>query len=405
MTSIRQLWMGYTRDGGRAELEVGSPGNKVLLLGSRAADLALITALSAKEADASPLVLDLDGSVARSLSGHLDTFDYRSFLYDSFRLEEPDAWHSQMAAGAYTQALDLTSEEEAILNAAMQVVASDSTLLSPISLHDVMGKVEGFRGFYVDKLNGRIGALRLFDAVEDRSFEQLMAGNLIVDFHLAPYPLAAELAAALFLAKLLAMTHSKGQPSMFLLLTEAHRMFKASPRQAHSNRLLSCILDWPVTVAMSTRQPALLSPILLQSCPVRVYSSDAWHSLSRHGRSVLAGTFVLHDQRNERNQSFVPRRVAVKTADYVRSRAGRYPMPELTKSILDVVERFPLSTPESVVQYVAPDFLHADVNVALASLERGGCLILEPKDSGSGPKVFAYTLSEKGRGLLKELRG
>ena len=44
-------------------------------------------------------------------------------------------------------ALDLSSEEEAIVNPAIQVAASDCTLLSPVSLHDVMGKVEGFRRF------------------------------------------------------------------------------------------------------------------------------------------------------------------------------------------------------------------------------------------------------------------
>ena len=101
----------------------------------------------------------LFGVSPRSLSGHFDTYDYRALLYDSFRLTEPEAWHSQLAAAAYTAALDLSSEEEAIINSAMQVVASDGTLLSPVSLHDVMGKVEGFRGLYVDKLSGRIGSL------------------------------------------------------------------------------------------------------------------------------------------------------------------------------------------------------------------------------------------------------
>ena len=139
MASVQQLWVGYTPDGCRATLEIGKPGSNILLLGSKAHSLAILAALSAKEAGAAPVVFDLDGSVARSLSGHLETYDYRSFLYDSFRLEEPEAWHAQLAAAAYAQALDLSSEEEAIMNAAMQVVASDSTLLSPISLHDVMG--------------------------------------------------------------------------------------------------------------------------------------------------------------------------------------------------------------------------------------------------------------------------
>lgn len=404
MSSARQLWFGYAHDGRRAALDLGGPGSKVLLLGSRAQDLAAIAAVSAKEAGASPVILDLDGSLANSLSGYFDTYDYHSFLYDSFRLEEPEAWHSQLAAAAYTVALDLSSEEEAIINSAMQVVASDGTLLSPVSLHDVLGKVEGFRGFYVDKLNGKIGALRLFDAVDDQSFERLMQGDLTVDFHLAPYPQAAELAVALFLAKALAIAHSKGQSAGFLLLTEAHRVFRASPRPAHSNRLLSHLLEWRATTVISSEQEPSLNPLLLQSCPVRVYSSDAWHSQPRQVQSVLSGSFVLHDRRSERKQSFVPRRIPTKTADYAPARAGRHQAPELTMLILEEADRYPLSTPESMVQYIGPEFLPADVSATLARLEKQGCLIVEPKDSGSGPKVFSYTLSEKGRRLLEELR-
>jgi len=405
MSAVQRLWMGYSHDGGLAYLDVGNPGSKVLILGARAPDLARLAALSAKEAGAAPIVFDLDGSVGRNLSGYFDTYDYRSFLYDSFRLEEPESWHSQLAAAAYSQALDLSSEEEAIINAAMQMVASESTLLSPISLLDVMGKVEGFRGFYVDRLSGRIGALRLFDAVEDRDFARLTNGNLIVDFHLAPYPLAAELAASLFLAKVLAVAHAKGGLSRFLMITEAHRVFRSSPKPAHSNRLLTQLLEWPATTVLSTGQQVSLSPLLVQACPIRVYSSDAWHSLPRQTQCILAGSFVLHDRRSGRRQSFVPRRVLSKNADYALAQAGKYPAPELTLGVLDMVERFPLSTPESVVQYVSPDFLPADISATLTGLEKQGCLILEPKDSGSGPKVFAFTLSEKGRGLLKELRG
>jgi len=96
--------------------------------------------------------------------------------------------------------------------------------------------------------------------------------------------------------------------------------------------------------------------------------------------------------------------LAAVTAGYAPGRAGKYPTPDLTRLILEEVERFPLSTPESVVQYISPDFLAADVEAALAGLERQGCIILEPKESGAGPKVFAYTLSDKGRNLLVELR-
>jgi len=405
MSPVSPLWFGYAHNGGRATLDIDGHGTKVLLLGSRAGDLAALAVLSAKEAGASPIVFDLDGSLANSLSGYLDTYDYHSFLYDSFRLEEPESWHCQLAAAAYTVALDLSAEEEAIMNSAMQVVASDGTLLSPVSLHDVLGKVEGFRGFYVDKLSGKIGVLRLFDSVDDEGFERMMRGDLIVDFHRSPYPQAAELSMALFIAKILAIAHSKGQDDAFLLVTEGHRLFKASPRPAHSNRLLTHLLDWRATAVFSSAQQQSLNPLLMQACSVRVYSSEAWHSQPGRVQGVLSGSFVLHDRRSNRTKTFVPRRIPTKTAQYAPAGAGRFVTPELTKLILEEVGRFPLCTPESLVQYITPDFLPADVASAVSGLEKQGCLVLEPKESGSGPRVFAYTLSEKGRKLLEELRG
>ena len=404
MSSVEKLWMGYCRNGEKAKLDVGSPGSKVLLLGSRSDHLAFLTSISAREAGAKPILLDLNGSLANRLSGHFDTFDYRTFLFDAFRLEEPEPWHSQMAAAAYAVALDLSSEEEAIIDSAMQVVATEGAMLSPISIYDVLGKVEGFRGFYVDKLKGRIGSLRHFDAVDDQKFARMVKGDIVLDFHRAPYPQAAELAAALFLAKMLAMSHSSGDNLAFILLTEAHRVFRASPKPAHTNRLLSHLLGWPAAVVLSSEQHESLSPILLQSCPVRVYSSDAWHSQHRQVETILSSTFVVHDRRNDRRVNFIPRRVVVKTADYAPAGASKLPTPDLTKMILEEVDRFPLSTPESMVQYIASEFLPSDVSSALTGLENQGFLILEPKESGSGPKVFCYTLAEKGRRLLQELR-
>ncbi|HEV2137563.1 MAG TPA: PadR family transcriptional regulator [Nitrososphaerales archaeon] len=403
MSSAQELWMGYRRDGERAILDVGGPGNKILLLGSRSGVLSALASISAKEAGARPILFDLDGSLANRLSGHFDTFDYRSFLYDAFRLEEPEPWHSQLAAAAYAAALDLSSEEEAIINSAMQVVATEGAMLSPVSLYDVLGKVEGFRGFYVDKLRGRIGSLRHFDAVDDQKFAKVK-GDIIMDFHRAPYPQVAELAAALFLSKLLTAAHASGNNGSFVLVTEAHRVFRGSPKPALANRLLSLLLEWSASVVFSSDQPDSLSPLLLRSCPVRIYSSDTWHSQRKPVENILSSTFVVHDKRNNSRENFVPRRVVVKTADYAPAGASKLPTPDLTKMVLEEVDRYTLSTPESIVQYIAPEFLSSDVVAALAGLENQGFLILEPKESGSGPEVFCYTLTDKGRRLLKELR-
>ena len=404
MSSGQQLWLGYAYDGRRAVLDLCGPGSIVLLLVSRTSDLAALVALSSKEAGVLPVILDLDGSVAHRLSGYFDTYDYRSFLFDAFRLAEPAAWHSQLAAAAYAVALDLSTEEEAIINSATQVVASDGSMLSPVSLRDVMGKVEGFRGFYVDKLNGRISSLRLLDAVEDEDFGRLSSGNLVIDFHGAPYPQAAELAAALFLAKELTLAHAEGLGNPSLLITGAHRLFKSHANPARSDRLLGHLLGWQPALFLSTENPHWLAPLLLRSCPVRVYSSDAWHSLPSQEHSVLQGVFVADDARSKLRQTFIPRRVPSKPGEYASPAIARNPSPELSRLILEEVERFPLCTPSSVVQYLSPEYLPADIRSALSSLERQGALILEPREADGGPRIFSYTISDRGRRLLGALR-
>ena len=72
--------------------------------------------------------------------------------------------------------------------------------------------------------------------------------------------------------------------------------------------------------------------------------------------------------------------------------------------VLDSVEKFPLSTPESVVNYLSADFLPADISGALDALQRQKALVLEPKDTGGGPRVFCLTVTQEGKKLLQELK-
>jgi hypothetical protein len=402
MSTVQKLWVGYRRAGGRATLELGSPGSRVLLLGSRSNDIAALSGLSAKEAGAQPIILDLGGSLSNRVSGYFDTFDYRSFLYDAFRLEAPEAWHCQLVAAAYATALDLSTEEEAIINAALQNATSEA-MASPAAVCNNVAAVEGFRGYFVDKLKGRIASLKLLDAVDDQTFGRLLQGNALLDFHNAPYPQAAELAITLFFAKLLALAHSTGSPCRTLLLTEAHRVFRSSPRQTNASRLLTHLLEWSAPIIFSSDQQRGLSRQMVDACPIRIYSSDSWHSQTNHDERILSGTFVITDLRNGRRENFIPRTVVAKTSGYVPSQPAKYASPHLTSMILETADRFPLSTAESLVQYLTPEFLSADISAEVASLASRGCLIEEPKDSGLGSKIFAYTLSEKGRKLLQEL--
>ena len=366
------LWVGYSKAGTPAIIDLRHAPARTALLGAGSSRASSLVAIAAKESGHGPVVLDLGGQIANSLSGHLETFDYRSFLHDACTLTEPRAWHSQLAAAAYSAALDLSTEEEAIICAALQQVATQDEMANPISIYGVMGQVEGFRGFYVDKLKGRIGSLKLFDAVQDQPVERLARGLAIVDFHRAPYPQAAELGAALILAKLLALEHSGAAQGCLLMLTEAHRLFRDLPRPLHRSLLLTHALSSPSSLVFATDQPAALDRVLVQSCPVKVHSSESWHSSSRSSGRVLPGIFTVEDGRSGMSWSFFPRLFRTKTGDYLGGKSSSFAPPGLTMGILQTADRYPLSTPESLVQFLAPEFLPSDVVAELAKLDAGG---------------------------------
>ncbi len=399
MSGSGRVWLGYEVGGGRAFLDLGAHGCKVLALGSRSHETLALLAVAAKEGGLRPIVFDMGGGISRSFSGYLDTFDYRSFLYDSLRLEAPEHWHSQLAAAAYASALDLTSIEEAAMNSAMQSLATEGGMASPSAVYDALGGACGFRSAFVEGVKGRIGSLRLFDAVDDLEATRLGEGDAIVDFHGAPYPQAAELAACLLIAKLLALFHAKGEEAPFLL-TDASRLFRWRPRPSHSGLLLAQLLELS-SIGFSSDQSQAMDPRILEACAVQICSSDAWHQ--KGNDAVLSGTLVLDDARSRLRKPFVPRRIESKTSRLATAKGASKASPRLTAMILEAVDSFPLSTRESLVQYLSPQFLQSDVDSEIAAMRSQDLLSTVLRDTGSGPMVFSYSLSDRGRKLLSEL--
>jgi hypothetical protein len=103
---------------------------------------------------------------------------------------------------------------------------------------------------------------------------------------------------------------------------------------------------------------------------------------------------------------FVPRFIRPKRADapVPESVPPVRPNSELTKTILEEVGRFESANRQSVVSYLMPLFLAADVEAELDRLYSEGHLILEPKKVGNGPGILAYTVTESGRRLLEGLK-
>jgi len=402
----RTGWLGYALDRSRGQVGIWGLGDRVLLLGRRAGDLATLMAYAHAEAGKKIALLDIDGSISPDVRGYFRTFDYRSMLYEAFHLEGDGATHGQLVASAYTTALDLTSEEEAIIGAALQKLSEQNDLASPSSLFDVIGGVEGFRGFYVDKLKGRIGALRLLETTRVESFDEVMEGGTMVSFDSAPYPQASELTAGLFIAKILYLLASSERRPDGLLITGAHRLFKNLTRLQHSGRLIAHLLESRIPLLLASQIPALLNDKLMASMAVRIYSSEAWNARKDWKQAAaLAYSYTICDDRSSTSIGFVPRFVRPRrsTAGPLLLRHSGTASPELARTILEEISRYDLANRQSVVSYLAPAFLAVDVGAEVDRLHSEGFLILEPKQAGSGPRILAYTVTESGRRLLQEL--
>jgi hypothetical protein len=398
-------WLGYSLDRTRGRVGIKGLGDRVLLLGRQAGNLASLLAFAAAEEGLKLAVLDVDGSISPEVHGYFRTIDYHSMLYEAFHLEGEDPTHGQLVASAYAAALDLTPEEEAILSAAMQKLSEQNDLAAPSALYDALNGVEGFRGFYVDKLKGRIGALRALDSAQDETFDWLMARGTFVTFASSPYPQAAELAAALFVAKILHLLRVSTSRPGALMITGSHRLFKNLTRFQHAGRLLTHLLEAEVPLILSSLVPALLNDRLIESMPVRVYSSEAWNARKDWKQpAALACSYTICDDRSGASIGFVPRFVRPKRQSAnVQSPSPSRGNPELTRTILEEISRFDSANRQSVVSYLSPQFLAADIGAEIDRLHSRGYLVLEPKQEGSGPKMLAYTVTELGRHLLQGL--
>ena len=405
MSAKEEGWLGYRLDRSGGRVGIRGLGDRVLMLGRQAGAMASLFAYAGAEAGSRPTILDLDSSISRDAGCRYREYDYHSMLYEAFHLEGEGAAHGQLVASAYAAALDLTSEEEAILSAALHRLSEQNDLATPASLYDVLGGVEGFRGYYVDKLRGRVGALRHLDATRAEPIDHLAAGGALVTFATAPYPQAAELAAALYIAKLLDTLSGPAPGPGALLVTGVHRVFRSLTRSQHAGKLLARLLESRAPLALATPLPALLSDQLADSMPVRIYSSEAWNGQrSWRQATALPCSYTVCDDRSGQALAFVPRFLRPgPAAGSTPPSPPKRPSPELTRVILDEVSRYDSANRQSIVSYLSPLYLAADVAGEIDRLHSEGYLVLEPKDSGGGPKIFSYTVTEAGRRLLQGL--
>src|SRR5712692_11465956 len=157
--TTREVWLGHCRTGGRLYLRPDELRPGMNLIGHGASSLAAVVARACDEAGMKTLVLDFGGRLSERLS-NLETRSFGHFLYDSMRMEEKASLNAELAASAYTMALNLSFEQEGFLNSAIQSIALEQGVASPASLTDQLNLAGEFRGHTADELKGKLGALK-----------------------------------------------------------------------------------------------------------------------------------------------------------------------------------------------------------------------------------------------------
>jgi hypothetical protein len=402
-SEVNPVWLGYTRIGGKFAIRHDEMGGGVALLGQGAKDLAAMLAYACNEAGLKTVIIDLDGHVSERVSGYVNTYDLSYFLYDVCRTEEGAVTHGQLAASAYTLALDLSFEQEAILNASIQKIATERGVASPSALYNDLTATEGFRGAAIDQLKGRLGSLRSLNMIgETDVVKKMLEGSFIANFSNVEPPEAAELAAGLFLAKALTLIQKSGVKPDIIILTEVHRLFKFHSIRNHSDRLLTTLLSAPVSRAFSSELDSLLDKNLVSSCSIRVLSSNVWNEASR-GLILTPNMFMVKNNSYGYDEAFIPRPFEAKKGE---SKAGSSDEQEdegLTKLILESISSNESATRVSLVSFLSAEYPREQVERTLDRLRLQGFIETLSKDIHTDYPLSTLTLTEAGKELLGRL--
>ncbi len=397
---IRSVWLGYTRVGGRFAVRHDEMDGGVALLGQGAKDLAAMLAFACNEAGLKTAVIDLDGHLTDRVSGYIGSYDLTYFLYDVCRVEEGAATHGQLAASAYTLALELSFEQEAMLNSSIQKIVAERGVVSPSALYNDLTATEGYRGSAIDQLKGRLASLRSLNMVGEADVvKKMMEGSFIANFGRGEPPEAAELAAALFLSKLLTLIQKSEDRPDVIILTEAHRLFKFHSIRNHSDRLLTTFLSSPASRVFSTELSPVLDRNLTSACSIKVLSSGVWNE-SGKGLILTPNMFMVKNSNYGYDEAFIPRPFDAKKGDSKTVSLDEQEDESLTKLILEAISSNESATRISVVSFLSAEYPREQVERTLDKLRLQGLIETLSTDVHTDYPLSTLTLTEAGRDRL-----
>ncbi|TLX96426.1 MAG: hypothetical protein E6K96_06230 [Thaumarchaeota archaeon] len=424
----QKVWLGFARTGGRLYLDLDELHPGIDILGNGADDVAAALAYACREARLKVLVLDLNGRVSEKVSGHFEARGFGYFLYDAMRLEEKASFHAELAASAYTMALNLSFEQEGFLNSAIQSIALEEGVASPASLADQLNLAGEFRGHTADELKGKLGALKSLNLTgETDVVEKMMEKSSVAVFASAESQQAAEVAMMLFLSKVLALGASGVALPDVLIVNEANRVFSNLPLTRHSNRLLIALLSSQMGRVFSSEATYGLDHHFLETAPVRILSSAICNEASSGGRSPVGGLyspqhftqgkgsaaasamiltpnlFLLHDSARGLEEVFVPRRFEASNSTPAAQEPPRKDDKNLVKQILEVASSYSDATRASIVSYLSLENPREEIERAIDRLQSQGHVTVVGTDVKRDSPLHSIRLTQSGKDLLKRL--
>lgn len=404
MNSSGSLWLGYSRLGGRFALKLDEIGKGVVMLGHGSNDLAPVVALACEEAGMRALVLDLNGSVSEKLSGNIEEYGTPYFLYDAMRVEESVNLHAQLAASAYACTLDLSFEQEASLNVLMQTVANEKGIVSPIAIADLIQNPDTIKARTIDKLRLRFEALRSLNIVGDVDVvKKILTRSAVLNFKGAGSPEAMETAAALFIAKLMALLDEGEVASPdIIFLTEANRLFKARPVFRKSQRFLTAFVSLACHKVLCSETPYGLDEDFLDTCPIKILSSGAWNESSK-SLLLTPNMFMLQNHPFGYAEAFVPRGFEPPRTRREEKPIAEQPVsedPELSVRVLEEIGAYQSVTRSSLLAFLSSEFPREKLEKVFDTLQAEGFVASFPQPTKSGRMMHALSLTEKGKAAI-----
>ena len=396
-------WLGYRVVGGRLEIGDSFLRNSIAVLGRGSQEVAASLVLSLAEASVRVAVVDVVGGFSSALHGYLESYDASYVMHDSLLLGENGQLHARLLASAYATVLNLPSEQDDLLNAALQELALEEGEASPMGIVPMIGVVEGFKGPEKMELSGRIGALRFVESTgEAGAVRKLLPSSFLVDFSEAKTGELAEASAAIFLAKLLSLADPSAWPDA-LVIIGAERLFRSFRVPRHSSYLRTSVVGAGFGAVFSAEAGHALDRLIVEGCPIRLYSGEMWNEMKGEPRA-LSNMFVLQNYVNDSVEAFVPREFEPRNAEEKQGSRQAAAGQEVEHRILELVASSEAATRTSVVSVLSPEFPAGVVAAEVDRLQRDGCIAFVKFGQGRDSPSSVLVLMELGKKRLQELR-